>query len=171
MVVGVYLAAVLVTLLGLIGFVTIATENQKLFNTAFLIESAICVYALFKGADFFNAESTANLRHESKRLLATLWAHEQNAKGFWAAIAPTATNFRTYLRAVAQLHTLELISISLPYWSVSLTPEGIHYCKANTEKLTKITEHFFIEAQPTPPTLEAKELLPSPKQEPHQISE
>lgn len=150
-VIGVYGLTAIISLGGLIGLFTIEKEFQNTLITAILIESAVCVFVLFKAARFFEpTDSIKNLRYESMRLLSTLWHHEQSHKGFCAAISPSATNFRTYLRAVAQLHTLELISVNLPYYQVSPTPEGKHYCQENNGKLKKITDYYFTEAAPMP---------------------
>jgi hypothetical protein len=150
-VIGVYALTCLVSLGGIAGLFPVDKEALGRLTVAVLIESAVCVLLLFKSARFFAPEdSIDNLRYESERLLATLWHHEQQVKGFCVAVAPAATNFRTYLRAVAQLHTLELISVSLPYWTVALTPEGKHFCQKITEKLTGITDHYFTEASPIP---------------------
>jgi hypothetical protein len=151
-VIGVYVLTALVALGGLIGVFAITEKSQDRLTIAILIESAVCVFALFKAAKFFEpVDSVKSLRYESERLLATLWHHEQGAKGFCVSISPAATNFRTFLRAVAQLHTLELVSV-LPtaHWSVSLTPEGKHFCRENDSKLKKITDHYFTEASPMP---------------------
>ena len=151
-VIGVYVLTALVALGGLIGVFTVTEKSQDRLTVAILVESAVCVYALFKAAKFFEPlDSVKNLRYESERLLATLWHHEQDHNGFCLSLPPTATNFRTYLRAVAQLHTLELISVlGLPYWAVSLTPEGKHFCRENATKLNNITDYYFTEALPMP---------------------
>jgi hypothetical protein len=45
-------------------------KMQNKLTTAILIQSAVCVYALFKAARFFEpSDSVDNLKYESKRLL------------------------------------------------------------------------------------------------------
>jgi len=147
-VLGVFVLSCLVTLLGLIGVVTINDGFLKWLVGAFLVDSAVCVYALFKKSDFLGDDSTSNLRRESWRALATLWKHQEkqdNGVTFTLAIHPNATNFRTFLRGIAQLHSLELVQITPPNLTVSLTPEGIHFCRSNAKRLKKTTDHFFIE--------------------------
>ena len=147
-VVLVFLASCLVPILGLLGVVHIESGLLKWLAGGLLLDSAVCIYALFKKSDFLGADSTSNLRPESWRALATFWHFQQrydDTNPWCLAIHPATPSFRTFLRAVAQLHSLELVSVSHPGWMVGLTTEGIHFCRANHKKLSKITDHFFIE--------------------------
>jgi hypothetical protein len=147
-VLGIFVLSCLVTLLGLIGAVKIDAGFLKLLVGAFLTDSAVCVYALFNKSDFLGDDSTSNLRKESWRALATLWMHQErleNGRFWYISIPPEAANFRSFLRGIAQLHSLELVEIRKPDLTVSLTPEGIHFCKTNIKRLKKTTEHFFVE--------------------------
>lgn len=147
-VLGVFVLSCLVTLLGLIGVVKIDAGLLKWLVGAFLIDSAVCVYALFKKSDFLGDDSTSNLRRESWRALATLWEfqeRQENGRLWTISIAPEATNCRSFLRGVAQLHSLELVQITRPDLTVSVTPEGVHFCRNNIKRLKKTTDHFFIE--------------------------
>jgi hypothetical protein len=149
-VVGVYVVTATVALGSLLGIVHTDINADYKLVSAILFESAICVFALFKGARFFEPEdSMKNLKYESERLLSSLWRHDQKGD-LVVSVSPTATNFRTYLRGVAQLHTLELLAVAIVKgnWSVYLTPEGKNYCRNNHKRLSEITDYYFTEALP-----------------------
>jgi hypothetical protein len=144
---GVFAITALVAVAGLIGAVRIEPEFQRCLNGAFLGESATCIFLIARRSDFLGTDSVDNLKEESWRLLATLWTHQKQTKGgvVWGmTVNPAANNFRSYLRGVSQLYSLELVSIGAENWMVGLTNEGMDFCAQKEKRLLKITNLFFI---------------------------
>lgn len=134
-----------VTVLGIIGWVTISEGRLTVLVSVLVVEQAAAIIALFKNTDFFGSEPT----NEAWDLLATLWKYQKQdfgddkTKKWFLSILPQTPDFADFCLGFSTLYHLRLIHVGHGF-QTALTDKGYQFCEQNKEKLKKRKRHFYI---------------------------
>lgn len=145
--VGQFVVSFLVTILGVIGWVTIPAGILRAMVGVLILEQAGAVIAIFKATDFFESKSSVN--EEGWDLLATLWKYqigsfESNKSKRWTlALKPLNPDFRDFAIGFARLHHLGLVAVGMNQ-EIFLSDKGYQFCEQNGDKLKKRKRLFYI---------------------------
>ena len=143
-----FIISFLITILAMIGYVTIHDEYLKKLVAVLILSQAAAVIALYKKTDFFDTSKEVN--EEGWDLLATLWKFQKRyfpngASGRWfLAINPISPDFTDFAIGYSRLRHLSMIDINSQN-QISLSTTGYQYCEQNQKKLTKRKRLFYIE--------------------------
>ena len=126
----------LVTLAGLIGWVTLADGYLKALVGAFLLQLAAAVITAFRSAKLFDVPKHTTLDEyapdgDALRLLATLWRYQKEhfptvGSGRWVfSISPQSSDFPAFLSGLAELVSYKLVEVQPDKWMCGLSTLGI----------------------------------------------
>jgi hypothetical protein len=148
LIVGQFVVSFVVTILGVIGKVTIPDGILRALVGVLILEQAGAVLAIFKATDFF--ESNSSVSNEGWDLLATLWKYQIGSFGndksrrWFLALKPDNPDFREFAIGFSRLHDLGLVAVGTAQFEISLTDKGYQYCQQNDRKLKKRKRLFYI---------------------------
>jgi hypothetical protein len=129
----------LVTLAGLVGWVTIADGYLKALVGAFLLQLATSVIAAFRSAKLFAPPKHTTLVEytpdgDALRLLATLCRYQKqcfpnSGSDRWGfSITPQSSDFPAFLNGLAELVSYKLVEVQADKWMCGLSTLGIQMC-------------------------------------------
>lgn len=130
----------LVTLAGLVGWVTIADFYLKSLVGAFILQLAAAVVAAFKSAKLFEPPEHVPLEDyvpegDALRVLATLWHYQKihipqgQRQGRWIFTLPTQdAGFPTLLGGLADLLPYGLVEVQQHNFMCNLSTLGVQKC-------------------------------------------
>ena len=137
----------LITVLGVIGWVTISDGILRVLVSVLVLEQGAAVIALFRNTNFFDSDS--ELADDAWDLLATLWKYQKKdfgddkTKRWFLAISPATPDFADFCLGFAKLHHLRLIHLGQGF-QTALTDKGYQFCEQNSDKINKRKRHFYL---------------------------
>lgn len=139
--IGVFALTAILTLMGLIGWVTISSGYLTSLVSAFLLQLAGTVIAAFRGAKLFEPPKYVPLEDyvpegDALRVLATLWHYQkihvpqgQGGQGRWIFTLPTNdAGFPALLVGLGELLPYGLVEVQQQNFMCNLSTLGIQKC-------------------------------------------
>jgi hypothetical protein len=142
-----FVISFIITILGLIGQVTISDGFLKSLVSVLILEQAAAVIAIFRSTDFFDSKTALN--GEAWDLLATLWKYQRErfpndpTTRWQLKINPISQDFTEFAIGFSRLRHLNLIDIDQDY-NVRLSNKGYQLCQNDEPKLKRRKRLFYI---------------------------